>query len=162
MIIRRATPDDLDQIMACYAAGRAHMRAAGNDQQWTGAYPTRDVAEADLASGNLVVAADEAGSILGCMSFIPGPDPTYAVIEGGSWIDDGPYHVVHRIAAMAQRGGVGRALMGWACDHARCVRVDTHEVNAPMRAMLESMGFSYCGVIHLEDGAPRVAYQHVS
>lgn len=158
MQIRLATPDDLDQVMECYEAGRAFMRASGNYQQWTGAYPTRAQAETDLAAGHLVVAC-EGGSVMGCMSFIPGPDPTYAVIEGGRWLDDGPYHVVHRIASRVSGVGAGGALMRWACDHARCVRVDTHEVNAPMRGMLEHLGFSYCGVIHLEDGAPRVAYQ---
>lgn len=162
MDIRPATRDDLDAIMACYESGRAIMRANGNDQQWVGGYPTVDVALDDLSKGHVIVACDDDGQVMGCMSFIPGPDPTYAYIEGGAWVDDGPYHVVHRIAVRTPGRGVGRALMRWACDHARCVRVDTHEVNSIMRRMVESLGFAYCGVIYLEDGAPRVAYQRVS
>ena len=161
MRIRRATHKDLDQVMECYEAGIATMRANGNDRQWGNGYPSREIAGADVDAGQLIVAADDDGTIVGCMSFIPGPDPTYAVIEGGAWLDDGPYHVVHRIATRASGRGVGSTLMGWACNHTRCVRVDTHEVNVPMRRMLEGMGFSYCGVIHLENGDPRVAYQIV-
>ena len=41
------------------------------------------------------------------------------------------------------------------------IRVDTHEGNIPMRKMLEKQGFVYCGVIHLADGSPRVAYQYL-
>ena len=162
MRIRLAAKADLDQIMACYDAGIATMRANGNDQQWGNGYPSREIALADIDAGHLVVVCDDEGEVMGCMSFIPGPDPTYAVIEGGSWLDDGPYHVVHRIAVRVPRRGVGQALMGWACDHARSVRVDTHEVNVPMRGMIEGLGFLYCGVIHLENGDPRVAYQRIS
>ena len=39
------------------------------------------------------------------------------------------------------------------------LRIDTHEGNVVMRRMLEKHGFVHRGVIHLENGDPRVAYE---
>ncbi|MEG2939218.1 MAG: GNAT family N-acetyltransferase, partial [Oscillospiraceae bacterium] len=41
------------------------------------------------------------------------------------------------------------------------IRVDTHEKNLPMRAMLEKNGFVYCGRVLLSDAdnAPRIAFE---
>ena len=39
--------------------------------------------------------------------------------------------------------------------------LDTHEANGPMRHKLEKNGFTYCGIIYVEDGTPRRAYQKV-
>jgi len=36
--------------------------------------------------------------------------------------------------------------------------VDTHEDNQTMQALLGKHGFSYCGIIHLANGDPRMAY----
>jgi hypothetical protein len=41
------------------------------------------------------------------------------------------------------------------------LRIDTHQGNIVMRRMLEKQGFTYCGVIHLPSGAPRVAYERI-
>ena len=41
------------------------------------------------------------------------------------------------------------------------VKIDTHEGNIAMRKMLEKNGFVHCGVILLESGAERVAYQYM-
>jgi len=39
------------------------------------------------------------------------------------------------------------------------VRIDTHRDNAAMLKLLESMGFKFCGVVWLENGDERLAYQ---
>ena len=39
------------------------------------------------------------------------------------------------------------------------VRIDTHQGNAPMRAMLERSGYVHCGSVYLETGEHRVAYE---
>ena len=38
------------------------------------------------------------------------------------------------------------------------VRIDTHEDNKPMQGALKKFGFRECGVIHLERGAERIAF----
>ena len=39
------------------------------------------------------------------------------------------------------------------------IRIDTHEKNASMRRMVEKNGFKKTGIIYVEDGSPRYAYQ---
>ena len=61
---------------------------------------------------------------------------------------------------------LGKALMGLAdkiCEVKKIpsIRVDTHEDNIGMQKLLEKCGFEKCGIIHLENGDPRVAYEKV-
>ena len=39
------------------------------------------------------------------------------------------------------------------------IKVDTHEQNIPMQNLLKKNGFEYCGIIYLEDGGKRVAFE---
>ena len=41
------------------------------------------------------------------------------------------------------------------------VRIDTHADNIPMQGAIANQGFTKCGIIHVEDGSPRLAYQLV-
>ena len=56
-------------------------------------------------------------------------------------------------------------LFGQMVDYAWGViphlRIDTHENNAVMQHLVEKHGFQRCGIIHLEDGAPRIAFERV-
>ena len=91
------------------------------------------------------------------------------MIEDGAWItgnENRRYMSVHRIAvAVAYRGsGAAPCLLSFAEERARkagllSVRIDTHEGNAAMRRMLEKNGYAPCGIIHLADGARRIAYE---
>ena len=59
--------------------------------------------------------------------------------------------------------GKGTAAECFAFAEARCsnLRIDTHEKNIPMQRCLAKHGFTRCGIIYLEDGDPRIAYQKV-
>lgn len=159
MHIRRATTDDLDAIMEIIGNARAYMRAHGNAEQWPEGHPSRALFEADIAAGNSYIVEDEDG-ILGTFAFVPGPDPTYLEIEDGSWHSDAPYFAVHRVASAGKKGGFTRAAFSFAAQHASYLRCDTHASNLPMQNALTRFGFEYCGVIHLEDGSPRVAFDY--
>ena len=50
-------------------------------------------------------------------------------------------------------------MMQWAFSEYPNVRIDTHEDNYVMQNMLKKLGYTYCGIIHLENGDPRLAYQ---
>ncbi len=136
------------------------MRSYGNTAQWVGGYPSRADAAADLATGALWVCHDEAGAILAVLILLPGPEPTYAQIEGLPWLNDDPYLVMHRIAVGVSGRGVGGACMRWVAAQAPNVRADTHEVNLPMQRVLERAGFQRRGIIHIADGTPRIAYHY--
>ena len=157
MIIRKATLEDLPQLMEIFAAAKAIMRDSGNHKQWNGTYPTEDIVKMDIATGVCHVACDDNG-VVATMSFIPGPDPTYAVIHEGSWPDDREYHVIHRIAVSAPGKGIARKMLDWAFEHADTIRIDTHRDNCIMHHILRGYGFVPCGVIYLANGDPRDAY----
>ena len=160
MLIRRAVRSDLPALERLYARARVFMAENGNPTQWGETYPLElqmeDVTE-DIALGRSYV-CEEDGRVVAAFMFTGGPDPTYAVIEEGQWPDDEPYGVVHRIATGGARKGAGEFCLNWCLERCGNLRIDTHENNQPMRGLLEKMGFRYCGVIHVEDGTPRLAY----
>ena len=106
--IRLASPDDFEFIEDAYAHARAFMQTNGNATQWPDVYPSRTDAEEDIARGHCFLVTDEAGP-LAVFSFIPGPDKTYAEIDG-AWHSEAEYHVIHRMAAVRGRG-VARAIL---------------------------------------------------
>ena len=155
MQIRIAFFEDLEFIEGAYDCARAFMQANGNATQWPEGYPGRIDAEEDIARGYCFVVTDDEG-LLAVFTLAPGPDETYAEIEG-SWHSDANYHVIHRVAAARGRG-VARAIFSFAAERADYLRCDTHENNAPMRRALESFGFRECGTITVANGTQRIAY----
>ena len=158
MEIRKTTLDDLDGVMIIYKKARQFMRAHDNPTQWLGGKPTRDQIEDDIAKGQSYVCINE-GRIAGVLCFFIGNDPTYKTIYKGNWLNDSPYAVVHRIASSGEYKGIGSFMMEWAFSQHGNVRLDTHEDNYVMQNMLRKLGYSYCGVIYLDNGDPRLAFQ---
>lgn len=150
--------EDRECITRACEHARAFMQANGNATQWPEGYPSRIDAEEDIAHEHCFLVTDEAGP-LAVFSFGPGPDETYASIDG-AWHSDADYHVIHRVAAV--RGhGVARAIFTFAAEHADYLRCDTHEDNAPMRRALRSFGFRECGTITVANGTERIAYDWI-
>ena len=94
----------------------------------------------------------------GYLPCFDGAEPTYAHIEEGEWLNDEPYVTIHRLAgdgrcprAVPMRR---RALQASFPN----VRVDTHANNTTMQRLIEKSGFKKCGIIHVRDGSPRIAY----
>lgn len=159
MHIRPATSADLDDALAVYKSARAFMREAGNPNQWGDSFPPRELVKQDIATGILRVCVDENDDVLGCFTFLSGPEPDYARIYEGAWPDDDPYDLVHRFAVLRQGQGVGGAMLDWALEHGRNLHADTHRDNKPMQGLLDSRGFSYCGIIRIgRNGDERLAY----
>ena len=87
-------------------------------------------------------------------------EPTYRRIFQGQWLDDTrPYATIHRIAALPEVHGIFQMVVQFALSRMDSLRIDTHQDNHPMRHMVTSNGFSYCGIILLADGSERMAYQ---
>ena len=53
-------------------------------------------------------------------------------------------------------------LVNGELEHCESLRADTHADNKIMQHLLEENGFTRCGIIHVEDGTPRIAYQKMS
>jgi RimJ/RimL family protein N-acetyltransferase len=156
--IRKAQMEDFDRILEIYAYARSFMAKTGNPTQWGNHYPPLDMLHADIPAGNLYVVED--GQIHGVFAFFTAPDPTYSYIEDGTWLDESPYGTIHRVAGDGS-GGIFSAVLAYAVSRNPHVRIDTHHDNKVMQRVLEKHGFQRCGIIYLEDGDPRIAYEKV-
>lgn len=149
----------MPSIMTVIQAAKGIMRSSGNVHQWKDGYPSESVIENDIRMGVGYVVLD-AGTIVAYFAFIPSPEPTYARIDDGRWLDESaPYHVIHRIASTPDSHGVFQTLMDWCFTKERNIRIDTHRDNCIMQHCISSYGFSYCGIIYLASGDRRLAYQ---
>jgi hypothetical protein len=158
-MIRKASYEDIPELMELFAKARSIMRASGNMHQWNNGYPSEEIVRNDIDNEVCQVLCDESGKIIATMAFIQGPDPTYAVIYDGAWIDDSPYHVIHRIAVHEPGHHAAEKLFEWAFMHTSSLRIDTHKDNVIMHHILNKHGFTHCGTILLANGDPREAFQ---
>ena len=158
MNIRQATLMDLPIIRTIYDNARAYMRAQGNATQWSGGYPQEGILREDIAQERLYVCV-EADEILAVFFYAFGDDPTYLKIYDGSWLNDQPYGVLHRIAVNAKGRGVAEFCYNYCLSRCKNLKIDTHRDNLPMQKSLAKNGFSYCGIIYLASGDERLAYQ---
>ena len=159
MQIPLATRPDLDPEMRLLDIGRQRMVAAGNTQQWVEGYPRRATVEEDLRRAQCYVGEND-GRVVATFVLAEGPDPTYARIWQGQWLDnERAYHVIHRMAADETQRGVFAEVMAFCKARAANLRIDTHKDNAPMLHNIGKHGFAYCGVILTDNGSERLAFQ---
>ena len=158
--IRKTAVADVATAEKIYKDARAFMRAAGNPTQWANEYPNRESVLDDIANGVSYVCED-GEQILAVFMFKIGRDKTYDVIYDGEWLNNEPYAVIHRIAVAENAHGRGVAGFCFAeCfDRFPNLKIDTHRDNVPMQRALERAGFKRCGIIHLENGEERIAFQ---
>ena len=158
-MIRHAAESDLPRILEIYDIARQFMRQSGNMTQWINGYPSEPLLRQDIMNGNLYVMEDE-GGVYCVFALVTGDDPTYAEIEG-AWQETPPYGPIHRIGSDGPRRGVLHECVDWAAQRISHLRVDTHADNHVMQRCILREGFSYCGVIHVADGTPRVAFERI-
>ena len=156
--IRKAVWADFDRILEIYRIAREFMAKTGNPTQWGTNYPPISMLEGDIPAGNLYVVEDDL--IHGVFAYFTEPDPTYGYIEDGAWLDHSPYGTIHRVAGDGS-GGIFTAVLQFAMEQNPHVRIDTHADNKVMQHVLEKHGFQRTGIIYLEDGDPRIAYEKV-
>ena len=156
--VRQARWADFERILEIYAIAREFMAKTGNPTQWGTNYPPREMLEVDISAGNLYVV--EQDGIHGVFAYFTEADPTYAYIEEGAWLDESPYGTLHRVASDGS-GGVFGAVLNFALERNPHIRIDTHADNKVMQHVVEKYGFRRTGIIYLENGDPRIAYERV-
>lgn len=173
--IRKSTLFDLCGIMAVLDEARGTIATLGIDQ-WQDGYPQREVIEADILNGvSYCIENCDTGEIISTFAVFSEGEVLYDNIYDGEWKtgtslsslkDDVTYIALHRVAiSVKSRGsGLSTKIIEFAKLMAKekgkiSLRIDTHEGNVVMRRMLEKHGFSHCGMIYLENGDPRVAYE---
>lgn len=160
MNVRNSQPSDFEEIMKIYSFARELMKKNGNPTQWGDKFPSSEKVLRDIENGTGYV-IEENGELCGVFAFIIGPDPTYAVIKDGEWVNDTEeYGTIHRIAANGKRPGIFDACIDFCSGKINNLRIDTHQNNKAMLHLISSRGFQRCGIIITEDdGTPRIAFQ---
>lgn len=156
--IRKTEPEQLPYVLELYAKARTFMAEHGNPHQWGDSYPEQSLVEQDIRDGNSYVCMVE-GRIAATFYYHLGEDEAYRRIEDGQWLDDKPYGVVHRITSDGQTKGAASFCLNWALEQCGNLKIDTHRDNTVMQNCLKKNGFAYCGIVHVEDGGERLAYQ---
>lgn len=165
MGFRKTRIEEIPEVMKLIDQAKAYMKESGIDQ-WQNGYPNAESIRKDIDHDYSYV-MEEDGKIIGTLAVIFDGEPTYDKIYDGSWktIDE-PYAAVHRVAVDAQCKGKGIA--GAMIEEVvklcrergvRSIKNDTHRDNKSMQRMQAKNGFEYCGVIYLEDGAERIAFE---
>jgi len=93
-------------------------------------------------------------------------EPAYENIEG-KWLTNGEFMVVHRVAVSEKVAGKGmvKKLFTMMEDFAKSrevysIKVDTNFDNLAMLAILEKLGYTFCGEVVFRD-SPRKAFEKV-
>lgn len=164
MVLRKAERTDLPAVWTIIQHAIEKRRLDGS-RQWQDGYPNPGTLENDLEHGfgHLL---EEDGEPLLYAAVIFEPEPAYTAIEG-KWLTDGPYVVLHRVAASPKAAGrnIGTLFFRMAEDLCRAkgvpsIKVDTHFDNKPMLRILEKLGYTYCGEVYFR-GSARRAYEKV-
>ena len=119
--------------------------------------------------GGLHTLFNEINGMIATTVFTTAAEPTYTVIEG-NWLTPGvkPYGVIHRMAVKKEHRKEGIAQ--WLLEYFEqqlmesgvpSMRIDTHEGNKGMQRLLQKRDYTYCGIITLDSGDKRLAFEKV-
>ena len=151
----------MDNIQEIYVYARKFMAEHGNPTQWGQTRPTEETLRKDIEKEQLYV-IEERDRLQGVFALIIGEDPTYQNIEQGSWKDTSLYGTIHRIASASEAHGIMEQVLAFAWEKIQHLRIDTHENNKVMQHLILKNGFEKCGIIYVDDGSPRVAFEKTS
>lgn len=162
--IRKAKENDLPAIMEIIHQAQRTMKQDGF-QQWIKGYPGEEILSKDIEKQSCYLLTDQE-EIVAVGTLYMENDPNYRIIEEGNWKTEEPYGTVHRLAVAEGRRQQG--LAGILYDRLekicrekgmRGMRVDTHRDNKKMQSWIRKQGFRLCGVIYVEDGTKRDAFE---
>ncbi len=161
-MIRQASREDLEDLEIILNQAVRRLKENQIDQ-WQRGYPSRADLKEDLDDGVLYVCGKKPKAFA---AMIAGIEPTYHVIENGQWLQSGPYLTIHRLAVGDKwlRTGCAKELLEYAAQMAYqkglyALRIDTHPDNQAMIKLIAKCGFQYCGIIYVQDGTRRFAYE---
>lgn len=168
MKLRPSTKNDLIDIML-FIKDAQHFLAAQNINQWQDNYPNTEVIDRDINNRESFVITTDKGKTIATSMFTINGESTYNFIKG-NWItkNNTKYGVIHRIAVSNNARNKGVAKFIFNVFETRLqkmeftsLRIDTHKDNHIMQQLLQNLGYVYCGVIYLNNGNERLAYEKV-
>ena len=157
---------DLVPIMKVIAEAQA-LLASHEIDQWQNGYPNESAILEDLKNNESYIVTSKDSTLIGTAMFTTKNEPTYKSIEG-KWItkSDAIYGVIHRMAVTNEfrKKGIAKFIFE-QCEQQLLknniisMRIDTHEDNLVMQSLLKKLKYLYCGVIYLDNGDKRLAYE---
>ena len=152
-MIRKATLEDLDQVMECIEDSREYLKKQ-NIVQWNekDGYPNRNTLYDDIINGDCYVNIKD-GVIAGCCSYAA-YEPEYENIYGNWLTEEDNYITIHRLSTrLGYRGiGVAKELMKYGETYAKklgkkSIKIDTHPLNMTVQHIALSLGYTLCGYV---------------
>ena len=161
-----AKKKDLTEIMQVIGQAQAYL-ASQHIEQWQNGYPNETAILKDIKNKESYIVKSEDSSLIATAMFTTRNEATYKTIEG-DWITetDASYGVIHRMAVNKGFRGTGIAKFIFnQCEQTlkhnkiQSMRIDTHEDNLGMQALLKKLGYVFCGVIYLDNSEKRLAFE---
>lgn len=164
MKFRNAEINEVSEIMGIIKEAQNYFKSKGIDQ-WQNNYPGPGIIIDDIIKGNSYVLLED-NRIIAIAAVFFAEERTYRKIYNGQWLSNKEYAVIHRLAVTNKykRNGAANFIFKKAEDMCQkkgvsSIRVDTHHDNITMQKLIEKNDFKYCGIIFLEDGSKRLAYE---
>ncbi|GKX66236.1 GNAT family N-acetyltransferase [Inconstantimicrobium mannanitabidum] len=164
MEFRKTDIMDINQVMNIIKQAQTYFKNQGIDQ-WQNNYPNTETIRKDIENNYSYVLIKEHNIVATAAISFDG-EKTYNNIYDGQWITNEDYAVIHRIAVDSNYKGSGLSSEIIKNVEMLClnrgihsIKVDTHEENLSMQKMLKKNEFEYCGIIYLEDGSKRIAFE---
>ncbi|MBE6051084.1 MAG: GNAT family N-acetyltransferase [Clostridium sp.] len=164
MYFRKTNNQDLEEVMKIINGAKECFKEESIDQ-WQKGYPNKETILKDICEENGYVLL-EGESVIATIAVTIGNDPVYDKIYKGKWLSKEEYAVIRRVAVSSnyKRRGVSSKIIGEVekvCKKKGInnIKIVTHEMNIPMQNMLKKNKFIYCGIVYLEDGSKRMAFE---
>ncbi|MBT4779636.1 MAG: GNAT family N-acetyltransferase [Polaribacter sp.] len=169
MKIKLSTLENIPEIMTIIKDAKELLASLKIDQ-WQNGYPNAAQVEQDILKGESYVVLSDENQVIATSMFTTNKEPTYQIIEEGSWkVDESKnYGVIHRMAIKKEYRKQGLATLLFDEFHQQLkskniqsLKIDTHEENLGMQALIKKIGYQYCGIIYTNYGAKRLAFEKV-
>ena len=172
---RPATMADIERVKALLDEGHRAFAELGIDEGKYKKYPSSRRLTRSVKDGSTYVVENAQGQMIAVFAVSFAADKNYERGIKGEWVTDTgaspqQYAELHWVVVdkPVRRRGVGSFIVDSACRIAReggrvSVRADIYPENEPMRWLLETRGFKFCGTIQVRDAfgreKPRSAYE---
>ena len=168
MKIQLSTFEDIPAIIAIINDAKEYLASQKIDQ-WQNGYPNTEQVANDIKNNESYVVINDENEVIATAMFTTNPEPTYKIIDGNWNIDENEkYGVVHRMAIKKEFRKFGLATFMLHEFHQqllkkniKSLKIDTHEENFGMQAMIKKLGYTYCGIIYTNYHAKRLAFEKV-
>ena len=168
MKIQLSTFEDIPAIIAIINDAKEYLASQKIDQ-WQNGYPNAEQVANDIKNNESYVVVNDENEVIATAMFTTNPEPTYKIIDGNWNIDENEkYGVVHRMAIKKEFRKFGLATFIFHEFHMqllekkiKSLKIDTHEKNLGMQALIKKLGYTYCGIIYTNYHAKRLAFEKV-